>query len=248
MARLSPITISEGSDGTHNRLLASLAPPIRAHLGPRPRRARLREALFSSNEPIEDVFFPHVGTVISMTRGTPDGAMIEVGVAGAEGLAGLQAVLAPNRPRVDGVVQIEGAVTRVPLIRVREVLDDRATLDLLLMYTSVYVDIVTQNVVCNRLHSIEQRLAKWLLVMRDRAGAARLSLTHEFLAQMLGVRRSGVSVTVAALTMDALIEHGRSEIVLRDPAGLEERSCDCYPLIARSIAEYEQRLAPLPSS
>lgn len=229
---------------TGNRLLSAFPPSVREHLVARPQRARLREALFAYNDPIEDVFFPHRGTVISMTRGTPDGAMVEVSVAGTEGLAGLQAVLAPNRPRVDGVVQIEGSVTRVPISRLREAFDDRTTLELLLAYTSVYVDLVTQNVVCNRLHSIEQRLAKWLLIMRDRADTDRLSLTHEFLAQMLGVRRSGVSIAVAALAMDALIEHTRSQIVLRDPVGLEARCCECYTIIARALSAYEKRLKP----
>jgi CRP-like cAMP-binding protein len=228
---------------TENRLLSAFPAATREHLMARPQRARLRDSLFSYNEPIEDVFFPHRGTVISMTRGTPDGAMVEVSVAGTEGMAGLQAVLAPSRPRVDGVVQIEGSVTRVPISRLREALDDRETLDLVLAYTSVYVDLVTQNVVCNRLHSIEQRLAKWLLVMRDRAGTDRLMLTHEFLAQMLGVRRSGVSIAVAALTMDALIEHTRSQIVLRDVVGLEARCCECYAIIAGAIGAYEKRLS-----
>lgn len=234
--------MSDDLSVTGNRLLNAFPASVREHLVPRPQRARLRDALFSYNDPIEDVFFPHRGTVISMTRGTPEGAMVEVSVAGSEGLAGLQAVLAPNRPRVDGVVQIEGSVTRVPISRLREALDDRPTLDLMLTYTAVYVDLVTQNVVCNRLHSIEQRLAKWLLVMRDRAATDRLSLTHEFLAQMLGVRRSGVSIAVGALAMDALIDHTRSKIVLKDPAGLEARCCDCYTIIARATGSYEKRL------
>jgi CRP-like cAMP-binding protein len=241
---MSPLsrTMSVDPNLTGNRLFSAFPAAVRDHLTARPQRARLRESLFTFNEPIDDVFFPHRGTVISMTRGTPDGAIVEVSVAGTEGLAGIQAVLAPNRPRVDGVVQIEGSVSRVAINRLREALDDRATLDLVLAYTSVYVDLVTQNVVCNRLHNIEQRLAKWLLIMRDRADTDRLGLTHEFLAQMLGVRRSGVSIAVATLTLEGMIENTRSQILLRNVVGLEGRSCECYPIVARALAAYEKRL------
>lgn len=86
---------------------------------------------------------------------------------------------------------------------------------------------MTQNAVCNRVHQIEQRLAKWLLAVRDRAGSDELPLTHEFLAHMLGIHRPGVSIAVRALELDALITHERNLITIRDVEGLLARACEC---------------------
>src|SRR5207253_11228883 len=97
-----------------------------------------------------------------------------------------------------------------------------------LTFTTAFLNQVTQNLVCNRLHEIEHRLAKWLLLCRDRARRDELSLTHEFLSHMLGVHRPGVSIAVAALASDGLIAQGRNRITIRSVEGLEERSCECY--------------------
>src|SRR5687768_17490500 len=99
---------------------------------------------------------------------------------------------------------------------------------LLLGYVAAHMEQVAQNALCNGIHTIEQRLSKWLLIMRDRVGSDTLHLTHEFLAQMLGIRRSGVTVAVGTLTDAGLIEHARNRIVLLKPSAIEKRACDCY--------------------
>ena len=189
------------------------------------------------------MFFPHVGTVFSLIRGSLDGGEVEVGVVGGEGFAEVHSVLASSTYRAQAVIQNEGFVSRVPLPSLRGLLaSDASARTLLLGYTSVHLEQITQNALCNGVHNIEQRLSKWLLIMRDRVGADTLHLTHEFLAQMLGIRRSGVTVAVGLLSDFGLIEHGRNRIVLRKPAAIEERACGCYGEITDVIDEFNAQL------
>jgi CRP-like cAMP-binding protein len=102
----------------------------------------------------------------------------------------------------------------------------------------VFLDQVTQNLVCNRLHPIEQRLAKWLLVMQDRTQTAELHLTQEFLSYMLGVHRPGVSIAVTALEADGVIAHRRNRIALREREGIIARSCECYRPLHEKLRDF----------
>jgi CRP-like cAMP-binding protein len=115
--------------------------------------------------------------------------------------------------------------------------------DRVLAFTSSFLEQVTQNLVCNRLHAIEQRLSKWILTVRDRTHDDELTLTHEFLAHMLGIHRPGVSIAVAALELDALIAHGRNRIIITDRSGLEKRSCECYGVLHASLQKVRAALA-----
>ncbi|MCU1245274.1 MAG: putative transcriptional regulator, Crp/Fnr family, partial [Acidobacteria bacterium] len=148
--------------------------------------------------------------------------------------------LAPPAPtRSDAIVQNDGRFSRIAVGKVCELFDRHPPFrDAVLAYTSVFLDMVTQNLVCNRLHPIEQRLAKWLLVMRDRVHRDDLHLTQEFLSYMLGVHRPGVSIAVTALESDGLIRHRRNWIELRDRPGIAARSCECYRPLHERLAGF----------
>lgn len=183
------------------------------------------------------IYFPHRGTVVSLTRTSRSGSTVEVGIIGSEGVVGFQSILANEPSGSDGVVQISGAATRVRLGQVRKLFDANAAVrNLLLGVSMTFLNQVAQHVLCNRLHTIEQRLAKWLLGVRDRVDSDTLALTHDFMGHMLGIRRSGVTVTIGELEQHGVITHRRSSITIVDREGLEGYSCECYRLMRETAA------------
>lgn len=204
----------------------------------------LRDRIIEPEETPAFVYFPHPGAVCSIVRSTSDGQMVETGVVGGEGVFNVQSVLTTPAPTGSAaVIQHEGRFTRMESAVARALFDQHAAFrEGVLAYTSLFLDQVTQNLVCNRLHVIEQRLAKWLLVMRDRVAGDELHLTQEFLSYMLGVRRPGVTIAVSALEADGLIEHGRNRIQLRDLDGIASRSCECYLPLRDKLAAFIDRV------
>ncbi|MGH9141569.1 MAG: Crp/Fnr family transcriptional regulator, partial [Vicinamibacterales bacterium] len=192
----------------------------------------------------ESVFFPHFGAVISIVRATESGAMVEAGVAGNEGIINVHTVIAAPAPTgSEAIVQIEGVVSRVDAALLREQFQHNGAFrDLLLAYTSLFLHQVTQNLLCNRLHAIEQRLAKWLLIIRDRIDTDELHVTQDFLSHMLGVHRPGVSIAVSALEVDNVISHTRNNLRIRDHAGLQARSCECYAPLRSDLESFRANL------
>ena len=213
-----------------NLLLGTLPAGALARAGVQEQEAPIRTVLVTAEETPEFIFFPHPGAVASIVRVTASGQMVETGIVGGEGLLKIATVLTtPSPTGSEAIVQNEGRFSRIDAGRVRELFDAHQPFrEAVLAYTTVFLDQVTQNLVCNRLHAIEQRLAKWLMMMRDRVASDELHLTQEFLAYMLGVHRPGVSIAVTALEADGLIRHRRNWIELRDPAGIVARSCECY--------------------
>lgn len=193
------------------------------------------EALMKANERPEWVYFPQPGCVVSLTRTTEVGTTVEVGIIGFEGVVGIQSVMSPGPIRSDAVVQVSGNASRVPLSELRAVSDDNATVREILQTSCVdFLNQVSQTAICNRIHNLEQRLAKWLLGVRDRAERDSVDLTHDFLSNMLGVRRAGVTVAVGEMELDGLVKHDRARITILDPPGLKARSCECYSAIGES--------------
>lgn len=200
--------------------------------------------LMRADESPTHVFFPAPGAVVSIVRSTENGSMVESALVGYEGMVVVQAILTDPQPGNHAVVQIEGRLSRAHHQKVREVFRANEPFrDATLAFASVFLDQVTQNLVCNRLHVIEQRLAKWLLAVRDRIDTDELHLTHDFLAHMLGVHRPGVSIAVAALEMDGLIRHRRNRLEIRDRAGLHKRTCECYRVLHTRLARFRADLA-----
>jgi CRP-like cAMP-binding protein len=225
-------------------LLDTLPPAVRSSLHVQESDHRLAEVLIKADESPEFVFFPHTSALVSIIRSTESGSMVEVGVIGGEGVFHVHSLLTQTPPAgSEALVQGEGRFSRVKASRIKELFRTNEPFrELLLEYTSIFLDQVTQNAVCNRLHPIEQRLAKWVLIVRERVGNDDLQLTHDFLAHMLGVHRPGVSIAVNALAQDGAIESRRNHIVVRDVVGLKAKSCECYASINDRLSVFSQKL------
>jgi CRP-like cAMP-binding protein len=167
-----------------------------------------------------------------------DGSAVEVGTVGREGLVGLVIVLGGAASPTVTLCQIPGTARRITAERLAEAVEARPALRrLLLRYAQGYLTQVAQGAACNRLHGIEARCARWLLMTHDRVGGAdTFPLKQEFLAVMLGVRRAGVTVAAGALQDAGLIRYRRGSIRVLDRAGLEAASCECYGLVREQYA------------
>jgi CRP-like cAMP-binding protein len=220
-------------NGTDNRLLASLPAREWARLLPslEPIELKLRQPVYEPGLPFRHAYFPEHG-LISVVAMMDDGDSIEVGTIGAEGMTGLP-LLSDGASPYRHFVQIEGRALRMPA----HVLRDETQLDtplrrLLLRYQSAFVTQLMQSVACNGLHNVQERCARWLLRCLDRAETADVMITHEFLAQMLGVRRASISDVLRPLQQDGLIRSRRGMVSVLDRKGLEGQACECYQVIS----------------
>ena len=201
---------------------------------------RLRQDLIEPNEPIRYVWFPQSG-MLSLVNDMEDGkTTIEVGVMGREGVAGLTLFHGAKTQPCRVLVQVAGEAKRVPAEAFQELAKELPALEKILhTYTLALMNQASQLVACNRLHSLEQRCAKWLLTTHDHLDSQELPLTQEFLAIMLGVRRPGVTVAAQTLQDAGLIKYRRGRIAITDRRGLEMVACECY---GRIRADYERLL------
>ena len=219
-----------------NHLLRGLPPEDYQWLLPRlrPERLRLKQVLIEPDTPIEAVHFVRTG-VGSMLATEQEGGEIEVGTIGNEGLVGLPVVFGAESSAYRVLVQIAGDAWRLPADDFRQAMDERpAVRRRVLRYAHAFSDQMAQSVACNRLHTIEERCARWLLMTHDRVDGDTFELTHEFLAVMLGVRRAGVTVALGALQQAGLIRNVRGRIEVLDRAGLMAAACGCYAVTRAS--------------
>jgi CRP-like cAMP-binding protein len=229
---------------SRNRLLASLRSDDRRRLAPHLERAHLERgtALFDAGQEIGHIWFPE-GAVVSITIVMAEGGSSEAATVGPEGAVGLVSALGGGRAAARAVVQVPGDALRLPPGALRPAFEASPPLrQACLCYADALLAQVLQGTACAALHPVEARLCRWLLQLQDRArGAAELPLTHDFLAEMLGVHRT--SVTTAALTLQraGLITYRRGRVTVLDRARLEEASCECYATIR---AHYERLLPP----
>jgi CRP-like cAMP-binding protein len=234
-------------DETGNRLLDRLPAPEREGLvaASQPTRLVQRQVLWEPAEEIGQVFFPLSG-VISILAVTRDGASVEVATIGTEGMAGLPVFLG-KRSRAAGraMCQVPGHGLLVDAERFEAIVEEhQGVQELLRRYTHAFLTHVTQGVVCNRLHSVERRLARWILEMDDRIHPDELPVTHEFLAQMLGVRRASVTEAVAPLQAAGAIAHERGKIRTLDHDGLASLACECYGVVREAYEELLDWVSP----
>jgi hypothetical protein len=192
---------------------------------------RSKELLFEPGDRIDFVHFPE-DCVISLVTVMANGDQVEAMTVGNDGFSGIPAFhgvpTSPNR----GIGQITGWARRLSMQNFRELVMECATLHRLLhVYSEFVYETVAQSAACNRLHVIEQRCARWLLMSQDRVGRDSFDLTQEFLAEMLGVRRPGVTVAMGILEKAGLISHSRGNITVVNRSGLEKASCECYGTI-----------------
>jgi len=224
---------------SENRLLAAMTREEFEGLTPRLEAVSLGlgQILFRPEEHIEHVHFP-VSSVVSLLTELEDGAGMEVGLVGSEGVVGISAILGGDETKV-AAVQAPGAALRLRAGELREEFRRGGTLQIaLLRYTHVLMTQISQSVVCNARHFVEGRLARWLLMFRDRVGRDEFELTHEFMASMLGVRRASVTEIAIKLQERGLIRYHRGHFTILDRKGLEEFTCECYPAVKEKFDDF----------
>src|SRR6267378_1378471 len=209
-----------------NSVLAALPPGTYRHLlsGLEPVALAFGEVLYEPGAPIREVYFPTAGLVSLLTL--VEGRLaLEVGLVGREGMVGVSPIRA--------LVQGGGTALRMSAARFRRELRRSPPLQReLFRYTHSLMAQITQTAACNRFHRVPARLARWLLMTRDRLRSDRFYLTHEFLSHMLGVRRVGVTEAASALQRRKLIAYRRGNITILDDGGLEAASCACYAIVS----------------
>ena len=196
-----------------------------------PLEVEVRHEVYTPDTQIDDLYFP-LGCVFSHVALVDDDIVVEVGTIGREGVVGLPAFLGTTRSPNSVFCQVPGPALRLATEDLFRMLQDDGTLhNRLHRYTQALIIQLAQNVGCNRVHTIEERAARWLLMTQDRVGADQFELTQQFLAQMLGVRRPTVSLTAGILQNAGLIRYTRGNITITDRDGLLEAACDCYRII-----------------
>ena len=218
---------------TANCVLASIPVKtyqrLRAHL--EPVNLAFGKILYEPGDTIRHVYFP-VNCLVSLLTAVDKRRTLEVGMVGNEGMAGMPLVLGVDVSGGRALVQGGGNALRMTTTRFRTEFDRIKPLQqALLRYTHALMAQISQTAACNRFHAAEARLARWLLMTRDRVGSDSFRLTHEFLADMLGLRREGVSEAASALKRRKLIAYSRGEIQILDGRGLTASSCSCYQLV-----------------
>lgn len=199
------------------------------------------QVIYEPEQIITHVYFP-IDSVCSLLTQMEDGAAVETGLVGREGMVGLPIFLGDPASVQLAVCQIDGDAWRMPATALlEETRRGGALADLLLRYVQVIMAMTAQSVACNRLHPIEERCARWLLLSHDRVGRDRFHLTHEYLAHMLGVRRASVTVVMGLLQRAGLLEYARGDVTILDRPGLEVAACECYAVIRTHFDALVQR-------
>jgi CRP-like cAMP-binding protein len=220
-----------------NLLLAALPAPDFSLLAPHLKDMPLEQGavLQEQGDRIDQVYFPHDG-IISLLAVMQEGDAIETATVGNEGSVGSLCGLGPRRSPSRAVVQVAGRAGRIAAERFRQAAgESRAIRDMIARNGEMLLIQAQQGTACNALHAVEARLSRWLLQVHDRLDCNTIKLTHEFLSQMLGVRRTTVTVIASTLQEAGLIRYHRGRIEIVDRAGLEARACECYEAIRRDV-------------
>ncbi len=226
------------SDWPRNRLLLALPARNLKRLMPELEQIRCQRAqvLMDADSSLDHVFFPDSG-VVSVVAVYADGSVIEMATIGREGCTGGQAILGAKRSSVQILVQIPGSaakMSRAAFARsMRSMPSFKSVMD---AYVQAFLEQVMVSVACNGAHNLKQRLARWLLMMRDRSDSDVLPITQSLLAEMLGVQRPTITNAARELELAGLIERGRRQVTILDRKGLTEASCECYQLVRARLA------------
>jgi CRP-like cAMP-binding protein len=230
-------------DPRQNHLLAALPAEhlTRWRLALEPVDMPLGAALYESGVAMSDVYFPCT-SIVSLLYVMEDGASAEIAVVGNEGIVGVSVFMGGETTPSRAVVQSAGRGFRLRGQWLKHEFEHSApVLHLLLRYTQALITQMAQTAVCNRHHSLDQQLCRWLLLSLDRLRGTELAMTQELIANMLGVRREGVTEAAGALQREGLIRYRRGRITVLDRPGLERRTCECYAVVKK---EYD-RLLPV---
>lgn len=220
---------------TQNHLLAALSPEVQGRLFPHLELAelRLRSVMYEAGRPMRHVYFP-TNSIISMQYLMANGASTAISVVGNEGLLGITLYMGGESTPSRSLVQSAGYAYRLPRQRVKDEFNRHGELlVLMLRYTQALITQVGQTAVCNRHHTIDQQLCRWLLLSIDRLSHRQLTMTQEFIANMLGVRRAGVTRAASKLEELGVISYERGLINVLDRRRLEALSCECYAVVKK---------------
>jgi CRP-like cAMP-binding protein len=205
----------------------------------------LGQVLHESGEALNYVYFPTTA-IVSLLYVMENGAAAEIAVVGDDGVVGISLFMGGGSTTSRAVVQSAGHALR---LNAQQLMDEfnrnGSVLHLLLRYTQALITQMAQTAVCNRHHTLDQQLCRWLLLSLDRLQGSDLLMTQELIANMLGVRREGVTEAATKLQRDGLIRYSRGHITVLDRVGLETRTCECYSVVRR---EYERLLPELTAS
>lgn len=218
-----------------NHLLAALAPCTLARLLPCLKFVHLPlgRVLYEPGVEMRHVYFP-TDCIVSMLYVMQDGASAEISVVGNEGVLGVSLFMGGESTPSRAVTQSAGGAFSLPRCAVKEEFNRHGELmDLMLRYTQSLITQMAQTAVCNRHHTVDQQLCRWLLMSIDRLSCNRLLMTQELIANTLGVRREGVTEAAGKLQKTGIIAYKRGNIEVLDRAGLEARSCECYAVVKR---------------
>ena len=201
---------------------------------------RNKDVLQESEQPIKYAYFMDSG-LASVLNVTPYGKSVEVGLFGKEGCSGLPVAIGLTSSSSQIVIQVSGAAFRITVPNLIKVLRDCSLLERRMQqYGQIMTMQAAQVATCNRLHEVEERLARWLLMSQDRLGGDIVPLTHEFLAHMLGTRRSSVTVAAGLLHKAGLITYNRGQVKIEDRDRLEDAACECYAMLSRYTATWKK--------
>jgi CRP-like cAMP-binding protein len=242
----APSATSPAADAATNQLLAALPlaewqrwqPQLEAVALP------LGQVLYEAGSTLGHVYFPTTA-IVSLLYVMQDGASAEIAVVGREGIVGVALFMGGESTPSRAVVQSAGHGLRLQAKLLKEEFESSpAVMHLLLRYTQALITQMAQTAVCNRHHSLDQQLCRWLLLSLDRLSGSELRMTQELIANMLGVRREGVTEAALKLQKAGLIQYSRGRILVLDRPGLERRSCECYAVVKK---EYDRLLPPTPA-
>jgi CRP-like cAMP-binding protein len=233
-------------DWPRNRLLLALSDRQREWLLPHLEQIPCcpKEVLLDADSALDSVFFPDSG-VISIVAVYADGSVIEMATVGREGSTAFQAIFGAKRSSVRFLVQLPGTAWKMPRRAFLMAMESMEPFRKLMhAYIQAFMEQVLVSVACNGAHSLTQRLARWILMMRDRADDDRLSITHDLLAEMLGVHRPSITNAIRQLTRKRLIKLSRGGVTLLDRQGLIAESCECYELVRTRTASHLPKTYP----
>ncbi len=235
-----PIAVSQSS----NHLLAALPQEAWARWQPKLEWVNLKlgQVLLESGGKMTHVYFP-VTAIVSLLYVLENGSSAEIAMVGNEGVVGVSLFMGGQTTPSRAVVQSAGTCVRLSATKLmKEFNSSMPVLHLLLRYTQALITQMTQTAVCNRHHSLDQQLCRWLLLSLDRLAGNHLEMTQELIANMLGVRREGVTEAAGQLQKAGLIRYARGKIEVLERSGLEARTCECYGVVKK---EYDRLLPDL---
>ena len=232
--------LPSGDDPLTNKLLAALPELERSALlaQVQPVELSFGQVLYEPYETITHAYFP-LDTIVSLLSETIGGLAVEVGIIGQEGMMGATALLEKDNVPYRAVAQGEGTALRIELKALKELATCHAKLHgFLLRYVHALFTQITQSAVCNRFHTVEQRLARWLLFAQERWGKDTLPWTQKFLAQMLGADRASVAISMGKLKKAKIIRQAYGRITILKQAGLKQAACECYQIVTAEFDDF----------